>query len=87
MKNISAWINSEEILRLNIFLTLEYHLKDKWWKSRNNEENYNFKWVVFFFFENKLKGAEDTAINSWEEDAGGQWVWGQDGHKPRLCLS
>lgn len=42
---------------------------------------------MFFFFENKLKGAEDTAINSWEEDAGGQWVWGQAGHKPRLFLS
>lgn len=41
---------------------------------------------MFFFFENKLKGAEDTAINSWEEDAGGQWVWGQDGHKPRLYM-
>lgn len=42
---------------------------------------------MFFFFENKLKGAEDTAKNSWEEDAGGQWVWGQADHKPRLFLS
>lgn len=27
---------------------------------------------VLFLEINKLKGAEDTAINSWEEDAGGQ---------------
>lgn len=88
MNNIGAWVNSEEILRLNIYF---FH-----WNitKKRNDKNQDIMGKITtsnescsFSLKISKKGAEDTAINSREEDAGGQWVWGQAGHKPRLFLS